>query len=121
MPLLNLREAAELVGSSKSSVFRAVKAGRVSAQRTPEGEIRLDPAELTRAFSRENVPLKGRRASHLVPGERGLGWNGGQGGTQEGADPRHDLERRNAALMAKVEGLVVAVGKTTLGSAASAD
>jgi excisionase family DNA binding protein len=48
--MLNLREAAELAGTSKSSVFRAIKSGRLSATRTDTGEFRVDPAEVMRAY-----------------------------------------------------------------------
>lgn len=35
---------------SKTSVFRAIKSGRLSATRDDNGGIRIDPAELARAF-----------------------------------------------------------------------
>lgn len=60
--MLNLREAAELAGMSKSSVFRAIKSGRLSATRTDQGEFRVDPAELARVYDKDNASLRGRRA-----------------------------------------------------------
>jgi excisionase family DNA binding protein len=61
--MLSLREAAELSGTSKSSVFRAIKSGRLSATRTDQGEFRVDPAEVMRAYAADNVSVRGRRAS----------------------------------------------------------
>src|SRR3954447_13625624 len=65
--MLNLREAAEMAGTSKSSVFRAIRSGRLSATRTDSGEFRVDPAEVMRAYAKENVSLRGRRASVEQP------------------------------------------------------
>src|SRR4051794_29384089 len=55
MPLLSLNEAAELARTSRSSLFRAVKAGRVSAHRNDAGELRLDPSEVLRAYGDGNA------------------------------------------------------------------
>jgi hypothetical protein len=44
---------------SKSSIWRAIKAGRLSASRIDDGGFAIDPAELFRAFLRNgssNVP-----------------------------------------------------------------
>src|SRR4051794_12746044 len=48
--MLNLREAAEHVGMSKSSIFRAIKTGRLSATRDEHGGVQIDPAELARVY-----------------------------------------------------------------------
>ena len=45
-----LGTAAEAVGVSKSTIYRAVKAGRLSATRNDDGEYQIDPAELHRAY-----------------------------------------------------------------------
>jgi excisionase family DNA binding protein len=47
---LSLREAAEQAGTSKSTIWRAIKSGRMSAARTDDGGFAIDPAELFRAF-----------------------------------------------------------------------
>ena len=50
--LLSLSEAAKAVGVSKSTIWRAVKSGRLSAaSKTDDGEFRIDPSELERAFA----------------------------------------------------------------------
>ena len=50
MTSLSLREAAEAAGTSKSTIWRAVKSGRMSAARGGDGGFAIDPAELFRAF-----------------------------------------------------------------------
>ena len=45
-----LGTAARATGVSKSTVYRAIKAGRVSAGRTNTGDYAIDPAELHRVF-----------------------------------------------------------------------
>jgi excisionase family DNA binding protein len=42
--------SARATGLSKSTVYRAIKAGRISATRTDIGEWAIDPAELHRVF-----------------------------------------------------------------------
>ena len=42
--------AARATGFSKSTIYRAIKAGRVSAGRTDTGDWAIDPAELHRVF-----------------------------------------------------------------------
>lgn len=51
--MMSLRQAAELTGKSKSTLTRAIKAGRLSASRNAEGSYVIDPAELTRAYPLE--------------------------------------------------------------------
>ena len=48
--MLSLSEAAKVAGQSKSTIWRAVKSGRVSATRTDTGDYQIDPAELHRVF-----------------------------------------------------------------------
>lgn len=45
-----LSEAAEETGRSRSTIHRAIKAGRLSAQREEGGTYRIDGAELARVF-----------------------------------------------------------------------
>ena len=58
--MLSLSEAAIAAGIAKSTIWRAVKAGRVSAIRTAMGTYQVDPAELFRVFSAmpKNVEMK---------------------------------------------------------------
>jgi hypothetical protein len=51
MTMLSLGEASRLVGVSKSTLSRAIKAGRMSAAaRQDDGSYQLDPAEVLRCF-----------------------------------------------------------------------
>jgi hypothetical protein len=88
--MLNLREAAEQAGTSKSSIFRAIKSGRLSATRDDLGGVQIDPAELARVYPPRSVQ---ERAGTAPPGNRGTREE--QGGTDE-------LRVRNAALEAEV-------------------
>jgi hypothetical protein len=48
--MLSLSEAATAAGIAKSTIWRAIKSGRISATRTHTGTYEVDPAELFRVF-----------------------------------------------------------------------
>jgi hypothetical protein len=48
--MLSLSEAATAAGIAKSTIWRAIKTGRISATRTYAGTYEVDPAELFRVF-----------------------------------------------------------------------
>lgn len=50
MTALSLREAAQQTGANKSTIWRAIKSGRMSANRLDDGGFAIDPAELFRVF-----------------------------------------------------------------------
>ncbi len=50
MPMLTLGQAARLTGFGKTTITRAIKAGRLSATRRDEGGYAIDPAELCRVY-----------------------------------------------------------------------
>ena len=58
--MLSLSEAAIAAGIAKSTIWRAVKSGRISATRTVTGTYQVDPAELFRVFPAmsKNVEMK---------------------------------------------------------------
>src|SRR3954451_10038639 len=58
MAQLTVLEAGRLVGRSKSHIFRAIRAGTLSAERDAAGNYRIDPAELARVFplARQDAP-----------------------------------------------------------------
>ena len=93
MAHLTLREAADAVGASKSTLFRAIRAGRLSATRDNDGNFRVDPAELFRvyepAISERSAP---QRATPQVM-------------TQDAPAPDTELKVRCASLQAEVQGL----------------
>src|SRR6476646_5871874 len=49
-PMLTLGQAARLTGTSKTTLTRAIKSGRLSASRLDDGSYRIDPSELARVF-----------------------------------------------------------------------
>ena len=48
--MLSLQEAAELARVNKTTLFRAIKRGKLSASRDEHGQWRVDPAELDRVY-----------------------------------------------------------------------
>ena len=48
--MLSLGQAARLVRTSKTTLKRAIKAGRLSATRRDDGGYQIDPAELARVY-----------------------------------------------------------------------
>lgn len=47
---LSIGEAAKAVAVSKSTLSRAIKGGRISAEKQPDGSYSIDPAELFRVY-----------------------------------------------------------------------
>jgi excisionase family DNA binding protein len=69
MATLSLRDAAQQTGVSKSTIFRAIKSGRLSAARTDEGGFAIDPAELFRVYP----PVAADRAAQREMGHNATG------------------------------------------------
>jgi excisionase family DNA binding protein len=96
----SLREAAEQAGTSKSTIWRAIKSGRMSATRTDDGGLSIDPAELFRAFQPQRPSERPTGQNATAPAsdaERAV--------TPETADRNDDLAVKLAALDAEVKGL----------------
>ncbi|MEI6067942.1 MAG: hypothetical protein WCP96_11405 [Methylococcaceae bacterium] len=53
--MLTLTQAAEEVGRTRSTLFKAIKAGRLSATKDAQGHLLIDPAELYRVYVAVNV------------------------------------------------------------------
>jgi hypothetical protein len=53
--MLTLTQAAKEVGRTRSTLFKAIKAGRLSASKDAQGHLLIDPAELHRAYVSVNV------------------------------------------------------------------
>ena len=51
-----LADAAKVAGLNKSTLFRAIKAGRLSARRLDDGSYRIDASELARVYDPQHVP-----------------------------------------------------------------
>lgn len=58
--MLTLSDAANAAGVAKSTIWRAIKSGRISASRTVTGSYQVDAAELFRVFPpvQRNDPMK---------------------------------------------------------------
>jgi len=66
MTTLSLRSAAELAGVNKSTIFRAIQKGRLSAARTDTGDFAINPAELLRVYpSKSEQPSERHDATEL--------------------------------------------------------
>jgi hypothetical protein len=50
MPEMTLSQASEWAGKTRSTVFKTIKSGRLSARRTDVGQWMIDPAELARVY-----------------------------------------------------------------------
>jgi excisionase family DNA binding protein len=100
MAVLSLREAAEQAGTSKSTIWRAIKSGRMSAPRTDDGGFAIDPAELFRAFQPQ-------QPSERVAGQdaTAVASDAERPATPETANRNDVLAVKLAAAEAQVEGL----------------
>jgi hypothetical protein len=56
MPAFTLGTASQATGCAKSTILRAIKAGRISATRDDIGQWAIEPAELFRVFPALAVP-----------------------------------------------------------------
>jgi hypothetical protein len=67
MPMLTLGQAAKLTGLGKTTITRAIKGGRLSANRRDDGSYEIDPAELSRVYSfRPEPPETVAQSGHVV-------------------------------------------------------
>src|SRR4051794_21282052 len=64
MATIGLSDAARLTGTARSTLYRAIKSGRLSAIISSNGAVRIDPAELERVF-----PVKMERDSDATSRE----------------------------------------------------
>src|SRR5690349_14087524 len=83
MPEMTLTEAASWAGKQRSTIFKAIKAGRISARKDDQGQFRIDPAELARVFQ---------------PAGSGNGSGNGAGEQSDTGRELRALERENALL-----------------------
>jgi len=65
---LSLGAAARLTGTSKSTLTRAIRAGRLSARRDDFGQYRIDPSELTRVYPVKELGEPVAVKHHATPG-----------------------------------------------------
>jgi hypothetical protein len=56
-----LGEAAIAVGKSKATISKAIKSGRISAEKQPNGSYKIDPSELHRVYPPTPSTVEGER------------------------------------------------------------
>lgn len=59
-----LVDAAKLVKVNRSTLFRAIKSGKLSARRDEDGTYKVDASELSRVYDLQHVPHKNADALH---------------------------------------------------------
>jgi hypothetical protein len=68
--IYTLGDAAKATGKSKTTLHRAIKSGKISANKADDGSYSIDPAELHRVFPPATVvtpviPLQGNESEQL--------------------------------------------------------
>ena len=99
--MLTLGQAARLTGTSKTTLTRAIRAGRLSATRRNDGVYSIDPAELARAYAvKVETPATGATTVatvHQATSERDGGDTVALQVEIEGLRAQLDLMREHAA------------------------
>src|SRR3954462_227874 len=90
---LSLREAAEQTGASKSTIFRAIRAGRLSAAKDDDGNFAIDPAELFRVYAPKSETVAPERPEKRPEGQDSI------------ASDTVELRVRNAELEGEIKAL----------------
>lgn len=97
--MLTLGQAARLAGTSKTTLTRSIKSGRLSAIRLDDGSYQIDPAELCRVYAvRIETPVTVSATGGVVKETTPL-----EGPSATPCDP--EVTARLAALDAEVLGL----------------
>lgn len=99
MPTFSVGQAARLVGCGKTTITRAIKGGRLSAERLDDGSYRIDASELMRVYSIRPETLDGSRET-VSPVHRATASE-----TPVETPVSPDVGARLAALDAEVKGL----------------
>src|SRR5215211_4042891 len=60
MPHVSVRIASELTGKDRSTITRAIDAGKLSAAKDEQGRFLIDPSELERVFGSLALPADAR-------------------------------------------------------------
>ena len=96
--MLTLGQAAKVARTSKTTLSRAIKAGRLSAERREDGSYQIDPAELSRVFTVTPETGDGSETvvRHATPNRNT---------SLTPATPDIELLTRQAALEAELDGL----------------
>lgn len=81
---LSLKQAAEQTGVARSTIWRAIKSGKISAARSGAKDYLIDPAELFRVFAPQQ------------PAQQDLKQDATQSATSETALLRNEMEHLRA-------------------------
>jgi len=73
MAVLSLRTAAQQAGTSKSTILRAIKSGRLSATKTEAGGYEIDPSELARVYPPKPTTVAADHATQQSVGQDATG------------------------------------------------
>jgi excisionase family DNA binding protein len=101
--IFTLRTAAQHTGTSKSTILRAIKSGRLSATRLEDGSYEIDAAELERVYPAQRMKQRGTDTmEHHAPSNSGDRTSDAPGATPaaleaEIAGLREILRRADAA------------------------
>jgi len=99
MAPVTLGQAARLTGLGKTTITRAIKAGKLSASRREDGSYEIDPSELSRVYSvHPETPETVAQSSHAAHRSTSAA-------TPSGTPETPDVTARLAALEAEVRGL----------------
>lgn len=97
--MVTLGQAARLTGTSKTTLTRAIKAGRLSATRQDDGSYRIDPAELARVYTvTPETPATGGATGTVVHRATATA-------TADATPVTPDVAARMAALEAELAGM----------------
>ena len=69
--MLSMSEAATRTGLSKSTIHRAIKGGKLSAERQEDGTYEIDPAELFRVYRPAQLEAPRPAGYHATPSGTG--------------------------------------------------
>jgi excisionase family DNA binding protein len=69
--MLSMSEAAMRTGLSKSTIHRAIKSGKLSAERQEDGSYEIDPAELFRVYRPAQPEVTRPAGHHATPADTG--------------------------------------------------
>lgn len=92
------KEAAELIGRSKSAILKAIKEGRISATKNATGNWHIEPVELFRAYP-DCVPSGTQSPRTSAPKVRDVPPSGTQTEMEHLRDLLHRAEKREADLI----------------------
>ncbi len=102
MPMMSLGQAARMTGQGKTTLARAIKVGKISANRREDGSYEIDPSELARVYV---VRPEALETPETVAVEGGAVHRETPAATVTVTIPDPEVTARLAALEAEMRGL----------------